>query len=110
MMRRSIERSLTISLTGTVNAQLSPTTVYFEYGTTTSYGSTVNYPNILTSSFNSSVPTPVTGLLPATLYNYRVVAVNACGTVYGLNQSFTSQGGWECRAAIEAAGAATGSG
>jgi phosphodiesterase/alkaline phosphatase D-like protein len=78
-------------LNGTVNPNGTSTTVTFEYGLTTSYGSiAVAAESPVTGSSVTSVSRAVTGLAPATLYHFRVVAVNAGGTTPGLDQTFTT--------------------
>ena len=78
-------------LNGIVNANGSDATVSFEYGTTTSYGSTVNAtPGTATGSSNTSVSTNLTSLTTNTTYRFRVKAVNAGGTTYGGDMSFTT--------------------
>ena len=68
-----------------VNANGSNTTVSFEYGTTSSYGSTVSAPlvtgtsNVYVTSLNATVVT-------SSLLYFRVKAVNANGTTYGNQQ------------------------
>lgn len=58
-----------------------------EYGLTTSYGNV----SILESNFLSRHVQALTGLLPNTLYNYRVTGQDASGNVYvGSNQTFTT--------------------
>ncbi len=79
------------TLNATVNANNATTTVTFEYGLTTSYGSTINgTPNSLTGASATSVTASLTGLAASTTYNYRVKAVNSYGTVYGSNMTFTT--------------------
>jgi phosphodiesterase/alkaline phosphatase D-like protein len=78
-------------LNGTVNANNASTTVTFEYGTSTSYGTTVNAtPNTVTGMTNTSVSYSLSGLDPNTTYHYRVVGVNSAGTSYGSDISFTT--------------------
>jgi hypothetical protein len=76
---------------GSVIAGLSLTSVFFEYGTTTAYGMTINGNPV---TVDGSVETPVTATLSNlsnnTTYNYRIKAVNSSGTTYGLNQQFTT--------------------
>ena len=79
------------TLNGTVNANGSSTTVRFEYGTTTSYGSMVTATQSPVTGMNStSVSATITSLSPNTLYHYRVVATNSVGTTNGADQTFTT--------------------
>jgi len=88
--------SSTAILNGTINANNSQTTITFEYGTSTSYGSTVNAtPNQVTGNTNASVIGELTGLTANTEYHYRVKAVNCAGTNSGSDVSFTTTSGCE---------------
>jgi len=79
------------TLNGSVNAHGSSTTVTFEYGTTSGYGSQITaVPSPVTGSNNTSVSAGLTGLLPNTTYHFRVKAVSCGGTIYGTDQSFTT--------------------
>jgi len=79
------------TINGSVNANNATTTVTFEYGTTTSYGSTATAtPSSLTGATATSVSANLTGLAASTTYNYRVKAVNSVGTTYGSNMTFTT--------------------
>jgi C1A family cysteine protease len=79
------------TLNGTVNANNLTTTVTFEYGQTSSYGSTVNAtPNTVTGNTNTAVSATITGLIANTLYHFRVKAVNSMGTTYGNDLTFTT--------------------
>ncbi len=81
------------TLNGTVNANDSSTTVTFEYGTTSSYGSSiVAVPGTVTGSTGTSTSKAVTGLTPNTFYHYRVKAVNSGGTSYGSDMTFATTG------------------
>lgn len=83
--------STSSTLNGSVNANGTSTTVTFEYGTTTSYGSTANAtPATVTGSAATAVTAALTGLTANTTYYYRVKAVSAAGTTYGAQQSFTT--------------------
>ena len=86
--------STTATLNGTVNANNQSTTVTFEYGTTTSYGQTINaIPNTVSGSTNTTVSANLTGLTTSTMYHFRVKAVSSVGTTYGSDVSFTTLGG-----------------
>jgi hypothetical protein len=80
----------TATLNGTVNPSGSATTYQFQYGLTTSYGSTTP----ITSAGSGSTPVPVsaalTGLSPGTLYHFRVTATNGGGTANGADATFTT--------------------
>ena len=79
------------TLNGTVNPNSLSTTVKFEYGTTTNYGSEVTAIESPVSGMSPvSVSAQLTGLSPNTTYHYRVVGTNSVGTTNGTNQSFTT--------------------
>ncbi len=81
----------TATVNGTVNANNATTTVTFEYGLTTAYGSTVTAPQSPVSGTTiTNVNYGLTGLVPNTLYHYRVKGVNAGGTSNGLDMTFTT--------------------
>jgi phosphodiesterase/alkaline phosphatase D-like protein len=78
---------------GSVNAGNAPTTVTFQYGTTTAYGTDVTAPESPVNGLTPTVVmTPLTGLLPATTYHFRVAATNIAGTTYGNDSVFTTAG------------------
>jgi uncharacterized protein (TIGR02145 family) len=82
------------TLYGQVNANSindSVTKVTFEYGLTTSYGSTIAAtPGSLTGSSNTPVSVVVTDLTPNTVYHFRVKAANCGGVTYGNDLTFTT--------------------
>ncbi len=79
------------TLNGLVNANSNTTTVTFEYGLTTAYGSTVNaVPSSVTGSANTNVAATITGLTPNSTYNFRVVGSSTAGTANGNNLTFTT--------------------
>ncbi len=83
--------STSATLNGSVNPNGQSTTVTFQYGTTTSYGSTVTAtPSPVTGTSAVSVSAAITGLSPNTMYNFRVVATSSAGTTNGTNQTFTT--------------------
>jgi len=76
-------------LNGTVYPHGLSTTVYFQYGRTTSYGSRT--PNQTKTGNNyQNVNAIVTGLTPGTTYHFRIVASNAVGTRHGRDRTFTT--------------------
>ncbi len=79
------------TINGTVNPNGNSTTVSFEYGLTTSYGtSPAATPGTLTGSSSSTVSAALTGLASNTTYHFRVKAVNSAGTTYGNDRTFTT--------------------
>ena len=81
------------TLNGTVNPNDLSTTVTFEYGTTTSYGSTEPATQSpVTGNAMVNVSAEISGLLPGTTYHYRVKTVNSIGTTYSEDKTFTTLG------------------
>ena len=77
--------------TATLNGELtdmgsaSQVTVYFEYGTDTTYGNETSHQTLSeTGSFSAGL----TGLTPGTTYHFRAVAVSSAGTSYGADKTF----------------------
>jgi len=82
-------------LTATLNASVNPnwlsTTVTFEYGTSNSYGQTIDAgQNPITGSSMTDVNANISGLTMGTIYHYRVKATNSLGTTYGDDLMFTT--------------------
>ena len=79
------------TLNGTVNANGSSTTVTFEYGLTTAYGTTVTADQSpVTGTINTAVSKAISGLSNNTTYYFRVVGTNATGTTNGADNTFTT--------------------
>jgi hypothetical protein len=78
------------TLNGVVNPEGSETSYRFEYGTTTSYGSSApaSAQKIGDGAIDVAVSQPRSGLTPGTTYQYRLVATNGEGTTYGPNGTF----------------------
>jgi len=78
--------------TGTVNPGGSATTYYFEYGPSTAggYSSRSASKSAGAGSADVSVKGTISGLSPATSYNYRLVATNAAGTTDGSGGVFNT--------------------
>ncbi|MGB9834957.1 MAG: lectin like domain-containing protein, partial [bacterium] len=78
------------TLNGSANPQGWPTEVWFEWGTTTSYGNSTPTQNL--GSGTSTVPFSFSlgTLTPSTTYHFRAVARNQHGTSYGSDQAFTT--------------------
>jgi len=83
--------TISATLNGKVNPNNLSTTVKFQYGKTTSYGSEMPaMPNPVIDTSVVSVSAALTGLSPNTLYHFRVVGTNSLGTTNGVDQTFTT--------------------
>jgi hypothetical protein len=80
------------TLHGTVNPNGQTTTAYYEYGTTTSYGTKSAAKGVGSGTSAASVSIPVAGLASGTTYHVRLVAVNGAGTSTGQDRTFTTTG------------------
>jgi len=79
------------TLRGSVFPNHQPTGAWFEYGTTTSYGSaTLVIPIDASNGFPVAVSSQVSGLSLGTLYHFRLVATNGAGTSSGADLTFTA--------------------
>jgi hypothetical protein len=82
--------------TATLNATVNPNGVsvsdcHFEYGTTTSYGSSAACSSLPGSGTSPvAVSASVTGLSVTTTYHFRISATSAEGTSTGSDQAFTT--------------------
>jgi hypothetical protein len=81
--------SFSATLNGTVDPHGLTTTVYFQYGTTTSYGSTTSA-QTKTGNTYQSVSANISGLSASTTYHFRIVANNSSGSRYGSDKTFTT--------------------
>ena len=89
----SIITATTSNLNGIVNANYLSTAVTFEYGTTINYDNSISaIQSPMNGNLTTSVNANLLGLSPTTTYHYRVKAVNALGTAYGNDMSFTTMG------------------
>jgi sugar lactone lactonase YvrE len=79
------------TLQATVNPEGTPTTVYFQWGTTTNYGSNTP-PTNLTGNLTNTQPisSTISNLQPDTIYYYQAVISNIDGTIGGTAASFTT--------------------
>ncbi|HWE11990.1 MAG TPA: DUF11 domain-containing protein [Solirubrobacteraceae bacterium] len=77
-------------LLGTVVPGNQPTGFFFEIGMTKSYGAMSPIGHTGTSKM--SVSSVASRLTPATIYHYRLVAINDSGTSYGADRTFTTPG------------------
>lgn len=80
------------TLHGTVNANGISTTVTFDFGLTTGYGTiyTAAESPVSGNSITGVSYVIPGGLLPNTLYHYRAVGVNTAGSTNGLDMTFTT--------------------
>jgi outer membrane protein assembly factor BamB len=85
--------TLVASFSATLNGLVDPhglsTSVYFQYGPTTSYGSTTPTQTKNGNTYQS-VSANISGLAANTTYHFRVVATNTSGTRYGSDSTFTT--------------------
>jgi len=81
--------SSSATLNGTVDPHGLTTTVYFQYGTTTSYGHTTASQS-KTGNTYQAVAANISGLTASTTYHFRIVATNSAGTGYGSDRTFTT--------------------
>ena len=81
-----------VTVAGTVNAEGTATTWYFQYGlaTNATYGSQTATVSAGSSTGNVHVSRSLTGLTPATSYHVRIVATSSVGTTYGADVSFNT--------------------
>jgi hypothetical protein len=80
------------TLTGTVDPAGHSTSWYFEFGTTTGYGTKTATQNAGSTAGVRAVSVPVAALAPGTTYHVRLVATSSAGTVYGADTTFTTVG------------------
>ena len=80
------------TLNGTVDPNGRATAWYFEYGTSTSYGTKTAEKNAGAGTSTVSVSAPVSGLARGRLYHYRLVATSDAGTSRGADQTFSTTG------------------
>jgi len=80
------------TLHGSVTPNGLSTTWWFEFGTTTSYGSKTSTQSAGSGTNARSVSASVKSLKVATTYHYRLVAQNSKGTTVGGDRTFTTVG------------------
>lgn len=76
------------TLHASVNGKGSPLSIYFEYGTTTAYGTTSNVQVFNANNAAQPVSESIASLSPNTVYHYRVVASTGVVTVAGADMTF----------------------
>ena len=82
----------TATLRGAVTPNGVSTTRWFEYGTSTSYGTKTSSVSAGSGSKASVVTAGVKSLKVATTYHYRLAAQNSSGKSYGADKSFSTVG------------------
>ncbi|MBI4546646.1 MAG: T9SS type A sorting domain-containing protein [Ignavibacteriae bacterium] len=78
------------TLNGTANPNNSSTTVRFDYGLDTTYGSTTSNQSIGSGMNPVNFSAGIVGLANGTTYHFRSHAQNSAGTVKGSDQTFTT--------------------
>ena len=95
----------------TLNASVNPNgdsaQVFFQYGSTASYGGTTSTTTIPLGLTTTPVAISLAGLTSGSTYHFRVEAVNTSGTTFGLDQTFTTTGGVQASAPTVVTGSAT---
>src|SRR5205814_2084152 len=85
--------TLMASFSATCNDAVDPhgltTNVYFQYGTTTSYGLTTATQSKTVNTYQN-VAANISSLSASATYHFRMVATNSAGTVYGSDKTFTT--------------------
>ncbi|MFH0888855.1 MAG: hypothetical protein V1871_06570 [Planctomycetota bacterium] len=76
------------TLNGTVNPDGVDTFVYFQYGTTMTYGTITDYQFIGSGTSPVNVTANINELSPNTNYNFRLVVKDYNGPTYGNNMRF----------------------
>ena len=78
----------------TLNASVNPgglaTAYYFQFGTITNYDSVTSANTLPADTSFITGSNSISGLLPGTLYHYKVVATNNIGTGSGADATFTT--------------------
>ena len=88
--RASLQEVGAAWLNGAINPRGVPTSYYFEYGLTESYGLMTSRLGTYGEDKRYPAEAPVYELRPGVTYHFRVVAVSRGGTIYGADKTFTS--------------------
>jgi hypothetical protein len=78
------------TLTGSLDPRGRATSWYFEYGTTTAYGSKTSTANAGSGTGNRSVSIAVLNLTPSAGYHFRLVATSSAGITLGADVAFAT--------------------
>jgi hypothetical protein len=79
---------LSVKLNGSVNPNGAATTAYFEYGTTTGYGTIT--PQTSIGTMEEIFTATIGSLTVGTTYHYRIDAVNGIGLSHGSDVTFVA--------------------
>jgi hypothetical protein len=82
--------STSATVSGTVSPNKEDTTYQFEYGLTTTYGTSTPTQGPVKGNTGKSVNAGLAQLTPSTTYHYRLVATNGSGTTPGADMTFTT--------------------
>lgn len=85
--------STTATLNGTVNPEGQAATYSFQYGTTTSYGSTTTVTSAGSGRNTQAENAGISSLAASTTYHFRIVSTNRNGSSDGSDQTFTTTSG-----------------
>ncbi len=80
------------TLNGTANPSSRATSWHFEYGTSTSYGTSTAAKDAGSGTSPVAVAAPITGLTSGRTYHFRLVATSDAGTSRGSDQTFVASG------------------
>jgi hypothetical protein len=87
--RSNVVTSGFAAVSGTVNPQRRPTTYYFQWGKTRSYGSATAVTSAGSGAAAVSASAKLTGMTANGTYHYRLYASSAAGVAYGADRTFT---------------------
>ena len=76
------------TLNGMINPNGNSTHCYFEWGTSTTYGSAIPTQSDSGGTSDVNVSALINGLTPNTTYHYRLVAISSAGRTNGGDQTF----------------------
>ena len=77
---------------GSVNPNGKSTTYFFQWGLTTAYGAVTSTRSAGRGTKVVAVRRTATGLIPGTVYHYRLVATNGSGESVGIDHTFRTAG------------------
>ncbi|UGS38528.1 M36 family metallopeptidase [Capillimicrobium parvum] len=78
------------TLNGSVNPNGLATTWRFQYGLTTSYGTSTASLSAGSGTAAVAESAAITGLQPSTVYHYRIIGISSAGTSVGADRTFTT--------------------